>query len=125
MRHQQGFTLIEVVVAFAIFVLCVGALYELFASGARRTAQANDRQWALLTAQSLLSQHRVLHAGWPSVEEGTLDRETAWKITAVPYDVPLREGNQWQAFWVTVTVQDRLRPARMVTLDSLEVALKR
>lgn len=122
MRGQQGFTLIEVVVAFAIFALSASALFEVFASAGRRATQSRDQQLALLTAQTLLVERRKLHATWPPIEEGKIDGDTVWKIVAVPYDAKLHEDHKWQAFWVTVTIQNRLRSSRGVTLNSLEVA---
>lgn len=52
---QRGFSLLEVVVAFAILAMSVTTLLALFGSGLRSTALANDYQRALLLAESRMN----------------------------------------------------------------------
>ena len=48
----SGFTLIEVLVAFAIATLLLGALYEVFSTGLRSSASAEHYADAVLLAES-------------------------------------------------------------------------
>lgn len=122
LRGQQGFTLIEVVVAFAIFTLAVGALYESFAGAVRRSAQAGARDQELLVAQSLLSQLRTSPAPWKPEESGSLAAGWRWRIEVEPLAVASNERSPWRAFAVTVHVTDEKGGARAVSLRSVELA---
>ncbi len=51
-RASAGFTLIEVLVAFAIATLMLGALYEVFSTGLRSSASAEHYANAVLFAES-------------------------------------------------------------------------
>lgn len=52
---QHGFSLLEVLVAFAILALAVATILSLFASGLRNTAVAADYARALTLAESQLA----------------------------------------------------------------------
>ncbi|MEZ5512454.1 MAG: type II secretion system protein [Steroidobacteraceae bacterium] len=53
-RSQRGFTLIEVIVAFAITILVVGALYTAWGGALARSDRARREALAVLHAESLL-----------------------------------------------------------------------
>jgi general secretion pathway protein I len=122
LRSQQGFTLIEVVVAFAIFTLAVGALYESFAGAVRRNTQAHDRDQELLVAQSLLSQLRTSPTPWEAQESGSLDNGWHWRTEVAPFDAAANERSQWRAFAVTIHVSGEGANTREVVLRSVELA---
>lgn len=121
-KGQCGFTLIEVVVAFAIFTLAVGALYESFAGAVRRNAQAHDRDQEVLAAQSLLSELRTSPAPWKADESGRLDNGLSWRMEVAPFDAAANERSPWRAFVVTVHVSDERGGASEVALHSVELA---
>ncbi len=99
-----GFTLIEVLVAFAIFALTVGALFELFAGAARRGAQAQQIELDWLTAQSLLSELRVRAAPWDPESGGRTLAGRSWQIGVTPFDAGADPASAWKAYQVTVRV---------------------
>jgi general secretion pathway protein I len=51
-NREAGFTLIEILVAFTIVALMLGALYQLFATGLRSGATAENYESAVLLAES-------------------------------------------------------------------------
>jgi general secretion pathway protein I len=123
--HQRGFTLIEVLVAFAVFALCVGALYESFAMAMKRSEQTTRRALALATAQSLLSQLRVQPPPWPSDQSGLSFVGQRWRIQVKPYLTDARSLEHpalWRAYRVAVTVALDRSASRAVELDSIEMA---
>src|SRR5258707_11895102 len=51
-RSSAGFTLIEILVAFTVATLLLGALYQLFSAGLRSSASAQHYADAVLLAES-------------------------------------------------------------------------
>lgn len=94
-RHnpQRGFTLIEILVAFAVAVIVLAALYRVFSVGLRAGASAEGYSNAVLLAQSSLD---TLAAG-PIAVGDTTDRVGRYRrriairtrMDLVPPDGPL------------------------------------
>ncbi len=118
--RQRGFTLIEVLIAFAIFALSVGALFELFSGATRRVRQAESSEMVWLTAQSLLSERRVRPTPWPEEEAGERSG-IHWRILTQPYDAGTNPASVWKAFLVRVEVADGAS-RRTAELQSVEMA---
>lgn len=84
-RHiQQGFTLLEMLVAFTIMALSLTLVYRVMGANARQAGDLVQRQEALLLAQSLLTQRdSVSPEGWN--EAGTRAR-FSWVISSQVQD---------------------------------------
>ena len=120
-RPQAGFTLLEVLVAFVIFVLSVGALYESFSGSLRRTLKAEVEERAWLSAQSLLAEIRVRPAPWPAEEEGKTSAGLDWKFSTAPYPTSNNPSSLWQAYQVVIEVHPHSKQAGTVVLRSIEL----
>ncbi len=83
MRRSRGFTLLEVLIAFAILTVSLAAVYEVLASGARRSARLSERMPALALAESLLAEHVVRPLDTPSSQSGTKG-PYRWTVTIAP-----------------------------------------
>lgn len=121
---SRGFTLIEVMVAFAIFALSVGAIFEVFAGATRRAERARENEQLWLTAQSVLSELRTRAAPWPEQEEGQQNGALAavsWHFAVEPFDAGTNPDYPWKAYLVTVRVGS-ISNHRDVTLKSVELA---
>jgi general secretion pathway protein I len=103
---QRGFSLLEVLVAFAIMAMSLGLIYRVTGGSARNVTDAAQSQQAAWLAESLLDRHSsLLPAGWNE------DGESAgfkWQARSSPYAsgantpqaVPLHEiriSIQWTA----------------------------
>ena len=119
--RQSGFTLLEVMVAFVIFALSVGALYESFAGSLRRSLKAEAEERAWLSAQSLLAEIRVRPAPWPAEEAGITGTGLDWKRSTSPYPSNTDPKSPWQAYRVVIEVQPHLKAAGTVVLRSIEL----
>ena len=119
--RQRGFTLIEVVVAFAIFTICVGAIYAAFEAAVHRSARSVSREHAWLTAQSLLARVTAEPLSPGRNESGTSAEGLPWHVDVKPYSLPTDPSNPWHALLVTVRVRDTGSTAP-VELSSIELS---
>lgn len=83
---QRGFTLIEVIIAFALLALALTLLLGSLSGAARQVRNANDAGRAALHAQSLLAQVGVGRA----LQAGTTDGEWEngryrWQLQVAPF----------------------------------------
>ena len=84
-RPQQGFTLLEVIVAVVIAALCLAALSQVFATGVRAAATSSDYMRAMTLAQSLLAAVGVEKAASDGSESGTTsDGRLTWTVSVAP-----------------------------------------
>ena len=91
MRRQRGFTLIEVIVAFALLAGALTLLVGALSNASRQIRHADDAGRAALHAQSLLA---TVDAGEPlrvGTREGEFDQgRYRWSLQVSPYVDPAR-----------------------------------
>ena len=126
--RQRGFTLIEIVVAFAILSIGLGIAMQIAAGAMRNARQAATRTDAALYAQSLLDTAGV----GERLEEGTSNGEFGdkfrWTLRAEPFELesetPVEPGMApVQLYRLELVVSwdagDKEQEARFVTLRAL------
>jgi general secretion pathway protein I len=79
--NQRGFTLVELVAAFAIFVLGFGILLQVLSSCLHTTTQSADYTRAALWAQSLLDTQGVGEALQEGDVSGRFDDRYSWHLS--------------------------------------------
>ena len=119
---ERGFTLIEVIVAFAIVALALSALFQIFSTGLRGSVVTENYNMAVLLADSKLAGIGIEEPLEAGDQSGTFDNGFRWETNVRPYD----DGGSTftpgaiQAFEVTVTVEwggvVRERTVSLVTL---------
>lgn len=93
-RGQSGFTLIEVIVAFALLAGALTLLVGALSNGSRQVRAADDTSRATLHAQSLLAQVGVGEVLQPGRSEGELDDGAwQWELQVAPYTDPARPAD--------------------------------
>lgn len=116
-----GFSLIEVLVAFVIFALAIGALLAALSGASRLAGLTDDYNRATLLAESLLAS---LEAD-PAIEgerHGAFGERFRWQLRAEPYAAfnAQQAGISVRPLWVTAEVQwgeeDNLRSVALATL---------
>jgi general secretion pathway protein I len=103
----RGFTLIEVVVAFAIAALCLGAASRVFSGAARHVGLLQERMRALSGAEAVMAAAGVSEALVPGVVSGALSGGLRWRRIVEPYareEAVDGATPVWVAYRVTVEV---------------------
>lgn len=85
-RRAGGFSLLEILVAFAIAAMALGLLYRVSGNNARQAGGLLQHERAMVLAQSLLAAHQTVPA------QGVNDRGEAagygWQVQSRPYPTP-------------------------------------
>ncbi|MGV8932018.1 MAG: type II secretion system protein XpsI [Luteimonas sp.] len=93
MKRQRGFTLIEVIIAFALLALALTLLLGTLSGSVREVRWSADAGRAALHAQSLLDQTGVGEALTPGMRDGAFeDDRYRWTMRIEPYADPLRRA---------------------------------
>jgi general secretion pathway protein I len=86
MRRQRGYTLIEVIVAFALLALAMTLLLGSLSGAARQVRHADDVSRATLHAQSLLAGLGVETPLLPQRRSGDFEQgRYRWTLAVAPY----------------------------------------
>lgn len=89
-HRQRGFTLIEVIIAFALLALALTLLLGSMSGAAKQIRHADDASRAAMHAQSLLAKLGVGEALQSGQSEGGFDKgRFQWVLTITPYVDPL------------------------------------
>jgi len=101
-RASRGFSLLEVLVAFAILTMMLGVLLQIFSLSVRTTYSAETREQALLLAESKLAElgaGRTLNTGsW----SGQFDERFRWHASVTRFSLAQADlsdsGNTYSRF---------------------------
>lgn len=123
-RLDRGFTLLEVLVAFAILTVALGGLLLAFSDGLRMAQRSVAVSNATLQAQSLMEEVGKTIPVRPGRVTGTLDDGSRWQVTVAPFDTGESGAaavvRSLFAFRVDVTIE--WDGGRSLTLSSLRLA---
>lgn len=90
---RRGFTLIEVIVAFAVLALALAIVLGTLANASRQVRWSDDAGRAALHAQSLLDDTGVAGTLVPGRRQGVFeDGRYRWTLEVVPWREPAAEG---------------------------------
>lgn len=123
-RAERGFTLLEVLVAFAILAVSLGGLLVAFSDGLRTTDRSVTISTATLQAQSLMEEVGQSIPVRPGQVTGVLENGTRWTVSVERFDIgesaPAAVIRSLFAYRVDVTVE--WDAGRTMTLTSIRLA---
>lgn len=128
-RRQRGYTLIEVLVAFAVLALALTFLLGTLAGSTRQVRWSSDSGRAALHARSLLANIGVGAPLQPGREEGEFeDGRYRWQLEVAPWVDPLRPAVPIEDPFAPQLLQLRLElvwgeggPAQRLVVESLRL----
>jgi general secretion pathway protein I len=123
--RQRGFSLLEVLVAFAILSVSLGVLLQVFATGLRNAGMADDYTQATLYAESILAAYGRETPLGEGVHEGSVSDRFSWRGTVSAYaeGMPDPEKTRMRAYRISVEVFWRgLTQTRSVMLETVRLA---
>ncbi len=123
---EHGFSLVETLVALAVFTAVAVALQEASSAGIRGVRSLRGETAALDVARTKLAEAGIT---WPIVEDadeqGWIDRNQ-WHLTVRKY-VPPESAPvppQMSAYWVSVTVAWQNQPGHVQSVELKTIKLK-
>ncbi len=122
---QNGFTLLEVLVAFTIMAVMLASLLQAFGGGLRNLDRAQDYAVATMQARSVLTQVGSVIPLQPGTYDGELDNGSRWQVVVEERaaDAP-RLGEAVELVDYVVDVAVTWQEERSVTLRTLRLALR-
>ncbi|NOT84563.1 MAG: type II secretion system protein [Methylococcaceae bacterium] len=88
LKAENGFSLLEILVAFAILALSIGVLLNIFSRGLRTAIVSEEYQQALAVAESQMARAGVDVALSEGSINGQVDGKYNWSIQGSPYVAP-------------------------------------
>lgn len=85
-KQQQGFSLLEILVAFSILAMSLGVLFQIYSRGIQTTALASDYTNAVIIAQSQLAAIDELETLELTEEQGSTEQGIEWHLRISAYD---------------------------------------
>jgi len=85
-RHQGGFTLLEVLVAFVIFALVFATTLQILSGSLRNVKRSAEYTQAALWAQSRLDAVGIDPPLESGQYQGEFDDDYSWELEIVPYE---------------------------------------
>lgn len=131
MKSQRGYSLIEVIVAFALLALALTLLLGTLTGSTRQLRQADEATRAVLHAQSLMAAQGVEQPLRPQRTEGSFEQgRFRWTLQVAPYVDPrpapatgdIETVSQLRLLQLDLTVRWGEAPAQRLHWRSLRLA---
>jgi general secretion pathway protein I len=85
LNKQQGFSLLEILIAFSILALSLGILLKIFSGGVNTAVVAEDYTAAVQIAESLMAKTGVETPLQEGQDSGTENEKYNWQVDVGPF----------------------------------------
>ena len=85
-NRQSGFSLLEVLVAFAILSMSLGVLYQAFSNSLRNVGASGDYSRAIIIAEARLAEAMADVPLNEGSDQGEVDGRYQWKVVVQRYE---------------------------------------
>jgi general secretion pathway protein I len=85
-NKQQGFSLLEILIAFSILALSLGILLKIFSAGVNTAEVAEDYTAAVQIAQSLMAKTGVETPLQADQSSGLENEKYHWLVEVIPFE---------------------------------------
>lgn len=116
--REEGFTLIEVLVAFAILSLSLATLYTMMTGTVARLERAEGKQYALALAEAKLGEISVTRPLRLGVQNGTFGDDYIWQLSITRLDNERVQNSGLALVSIKLSVQSPLSRTTAVTLET-------
>lgn len=123
-RSQNGFTLLEVLVALIIFSIAFGAIASLFQTALRQSTTAETLMAATAVGERQIARFGADLPLRPGETAGLSPEGLSWKAT-INLASPLREDNDIALYQITVHVDAGSHEEHYLTFQTLRVGRAR
>jgi general secretion pathway protein I len=128
--YQQGFSLLEILIAFSILALSLGILLKIFSGGLNNAIVAENYTVAVQIAESLAAKTGSDIQLKALQDSGDVNKKYHWQLTISPYTVSGEKLDSSkipiELYKINVTVEwdDGTEDGRIVELHTLKLASK-
>ena len=128
-KNQQGFTMIEILAAFLVFVLAFAIALQILTGSIHNTRRSAEYTQAALWAQSIMETVGMERPVEDSVEQDRFNDDYSYTLNIEPYefgdeDALLRDAVPIDLYRVELVVywgdENRPKEARFVTLRAMQ-----
>jgi general secretion pathway protein I len=85
LNKQQGFSLLEILIAFSILALALGILLKIFSAGVNTAGVAEEYTAAVQIAESLMAKTGVESRLQPNEATGLENEKYHWRVSVSPF----------------------------------------
>jgi general secretion pathway protein I len=111
-KHNKGFSLLEILVAFTLLAVAMGVLMQIFSSGVNGATLADRYAKATMYAESKLATVGIEETLKEGSAAGKFDDDFSWSVVVRPYQDPFPRET-------SVIDYEKLMPSQL-----FEIALK-
>jgi len=92
-NRQNGFTLLEVLVAFVLFALSFAVVMQILTSSVRNTGRSQEYTQAALWAQSVMAEVGLAEPLETGTASGSFNEKYSYSLSISEYDMSIGEGS--------------------------------